>query len=120
MTRMARGAAVLFATVALAAGVLVSGAKAAPSPCSAKQCADEVAAGCPGLSGKDLDNCKTSVLNQCKLGVCSCTGDPTLPACGPTTTTTTTTTNPGGIQCCLRTVSCGPFEICQVVMTSEE
>src|SRR5215475_6984410 len=88
---MTRRAVVTLAAVALGAGVFVSGGKAAPSICGSKNCADEVAAGCPGLSGKDLDNCKTSVLNQCKLGVCSCTGDPALPACGPTTTSTTTT-----------------------------
>jgi hypothetical protein len=83
------------AAVALAAGVFVSGAKAAPSLCGSKQCAEEIAAGCAGLSGADFRACKRFVLDQCKISgetFCSCT-DPTLPACGPTTTTTTTTTS---------------------------
>src|SRR5262245_56557345 len=92
MTRMARGAAVLFAPVALAAGVLVSGANAAPLLCGSKQCAEEITAACGGLSGADFRACKRLVLDQCKISgetFCSCT-DPALPACAPTTTNTTT------------------------------
>jgi hypothetical protein len=37
----------------------------------------------------------------------------------PPTTTTTTTTTPGGIQCCLRTVTCGPFDNCQIMSAGE-
>jgi len=91
MTRMARGAAVLFAPVALAAGVFVSRAKAAPSICSSKACSEEIAAGCAGLSGMALKACKSLILDQCKAGTCTCTMQPGLPDCTPTTTSTTTT-----------------------------
>src|SRR5215510_3643820 len=92
MTRMARGAAVLFAPVALAAGVFVSEARAA-GKCTNSTCAEEIAAACAGLSGKDLNACKKSVVSNCMTNPdCSCT-DPSLPACGTNTTTSSTTTS---------------------------
>src|SRR5262249_45839032 len=90
-------AGVTLAAVALGAGVFVSGAKAAPSICGAKACSEEIAAGCPGLSGAALKACKSSILDPCKAGVCTCTGQPGLPNRPVTTTSTTTsssTTNP--------------------------
>src|SRR5215468_1691030 len=102
MTRMSRGAAIMFATVALAAGVLVSGANAAPPPpadCTSKSCKDDVAAF--GLSGKAVKACTTAVEDACKAGTCSCLTGATNPcsalspppvACTTTTTTTTTST----------------------------
>src|SRR5262245_62960851 len=89
---MTRRAVVTLVAVALGAGVFVSGAKAAPPLCGSKQCAEEIAAGCAGLSGADLKACKSSILAQCNAGQCTCTGQPGLPDC-PTTTTTTTTTS---------------------------
>src|SRR5215472_14033388 len=100
---MTRRAVVTLAAVALAAGVFVSGANAAPALCGSKQCAEEITAACGSLSGADFKACKRLVLDQCKISgetFCSCT-DPALPACGPTTstssTTTTTTTTLGEI-----------------------
>jgi len=80
------------AAVALWAGVLVSGAKAAAPLCGSKQCAEEIAAGCAGLSGAALKACKSAILDQCKTGTCTCTGQPGLPECPVTTTTSSTTT----------------------------
>src|SRR5262249_38472678 len=104
MTRMARGAAVMFATVALATGVLVSGAKAAPPTCSTKLCSDDAAVLNPNLSGKAAKACSSAVVTDCKAGICFCNvpvTDPTScavvlspmppPQCVTTTTTTTTT-----------------------------
>jgi hypothetical protein len=88
---MTRGAVVTLAAVALGAGVFVSGAKAASPICGSKQCAEEIAAGCAGLSGAALKACKSSILDQCKAGLCTCTGQPGLPDCPVTTTTTSST-----------------------------
>src|SRR5262247_649101 len=91
---MTRKAAVTLLAVALAAGVFVSGPKAAPPLCGSKQCSEEITAACGALSGADFRACKQSVLEQCKISgetFCSCT-NPALPPCGPTTTTTTTST----------------------------
>jgi hypothetical protein len=88
---MTRRAVVTLAAVALGAGVFVSSvATAAPPVCGKKACSEEIAAGCAGLSGRDLSVCSKSVIANCKTGSCSCTGE--IPACGPTTTTTTSTT----------------------------
>src|SRR5262245_26764313 len=125
MTRMARGAAVLFAPVALAAGVLVSGANAAAPLCGSKQCSEEITAACGALSGADFRACKRLVLDQCKISgetFCSCT-NPALPACTlPTTTTSSTTTSTTVITChfdpfggCLG--SCGGSDSCVLVDT---
>src|SRR5262245_8672609 len=106
-------AVVTLAAVALGAGVFVSGAKAAAPLCGSKQCAEEIAAGCAGLSGADFKACKKFVLDQCKISgetFCSCT-DPTLPACGPTTTPTTTPPS----ACCTQSTPGGPFDQCAVV-----
>jgi hypothetical protein len=94
---MTRRAVVALAAVALAAGVFVSGAKAAPPLCGSRFCAEEIAVACAGLSGADFGACKKLVLEQCKISgetFCSCT-NPALPPCttGTTTTTTTTTTS---------------------------
>src|SRR5215469_3175659 len=88
---MTRRAVVALAAVALAAGVFVSEATAA-GKCTNSTCAEEIAAACAGLSGKDLSACKKSVVSNCMTNPdCSCT-DPSLPACGTTPTTTSTTT----------------------------
>src|SRR5262245_28998631 len=91
MTRKA--VVTLVAAVALGAGVFVSGAKAASSICGSKACSEEIAAGCAGLSGAALKACKSSILGQCKAGLCTCTGQPGLPECPVTTTTSTTTSS---------------------------
>jgi hypothetical protein len=91
---MTRRAVVALAAVALTAGVFVSGAGAALPLCGSKPCAEEIAAACAGLSGKDPKICKSEVIMDCKLSnetFCSCT-NPALPACGTATTTTSTTT----------------------------
>src|SRR5262245_34565492 len=93
-------AVVTLAAFALWAGVFVSEARAAPPTCGSKNCGDEQATACAGLSGGNLSACKKCVISECKLGDCSCIGDPNLPSCDtmgpicnpPTTTTTTTTT----------------------------
>src|SRR5262245_25094055 len=90
---MTRGVVVALAAVTLAAGVFVSGAGAAPSLCGSKQCAEEITAGCAGLSGAALKACKASILDQCKAGTCTCTMQPGLPECPVTTTTSTTTSS---------------------------
>src|SRR5262245_38962243 len=90
---MTRRAVVTLAAVALGAGLFVSPvATAAPPACSNKSCSEEVAAGCAGLSGKARNMCRKSVIAQCNTGTCTCTGEPGLPDCTPTTTTTSTTT----------------------------
>src|SRR4029453_11309376 len=111
MTRMARGAAVMFAIVALAAGVFVSGPKAAPPVCGSKPCAEEIAAACAcaGLSGAGFRACKKLVLDQCKISgetFCSCT-NPALPPC-----TTGATTPPSA--CCTQSTPGGPFDQCSI------
>jgi hypothetical protein len=112
MTRMARGAAVLFATVALAAGVFVSGAKAAPPLCGSRQCAEEIDAACGGLSGAAFRACKSAVVTQCKISgetFCSCT-NPALPPCPPPPTTTTsssTTTTTSSTTTTTASTVCG-------------
>src|SRR4029453_5271363 len=90
---MIRGAVVTLAAVALGAGVFVPSVARAQNVCTKKACAEEVAAGCAGLSGMALSTCSKAVIAQCKImpPICSCT-DPPLPACGPTTTTTSSTT----------------------------
>src|SRR5262245_44924516 len=98
---MTRKAVVTLAAIALAAGVFVSGANAAPPLCGSKQCADEVAAGCAGLSGAALKACKASILDQCNTGTCTCTGEQGLPACGT-------------IQCCVQSSPMGAFDTCTV------
>src|SRR5262245_9081284 len=90
---MTRRAVVTLAAVALGAGLFVSPvATAAPPACSNKSCSEEVAAGCAGLSGKARNMCRKSVIAQCNTGTCTCTGEPGLPDCTPTTTPTSTTT----------------------------
>src|SRR4029453_7676954 len=91
---MIRGAVVTLAAVVLAAGVFVSGAKAAPPLCGSKQCAEEVSSACGAFVGEEFRACKKSVVEQCKVSgetFCSCT-NPALPAGTPTTTTTPTST----------------------------
>ena len=110
---MTRRAGVTLAAVALGAGVFVSGAKAAAPLCGSKQCAEEIAAGCAGLSGAALKACKSSILDQCNAGLCTCTGQPGLPDC-PVTTTTSTTTSPttttqAPVQCCVPGSPMGAF-----------
>src|SRR5262245_40608857 len=105
MSRMARGVVVLFATFTLVAGVLVSGARAAPPTCSSKLCSDDVGVIDGGLSGKALKACSNAVVAACKAGTCFCNvplTDPTScgavlsatppPQCTTTTTSTTTST----------------------------
>src|SRR5262249_61028093 len=104
-SRVSRGAAVLLATVTLVAGVMVSGAKAAPPTCSSKLCSDDAAVLNPNLSGKAAKACSSAVVTDCKAGICFCNvpvTDPTScalvlspmppPQCVTTTTTTTTST----------------------------
>jgi hypothetical protein len=92
MTMIGR-AVVTLAAVALGAGVFVPSVARAQNVCTKKACAEEIDAGCAGLSGMALSTCTKAVIAQCKImpPICSCT-DPTLPMCTPTTTTTTTST----------------------------
>src|SRR4030095_5205051 len=53
-----RRAVVMFATVALAAGVFVSGASAAPPLCGSKPCAEEISSACGAFSGQEFKACK--------------------------------------------------------------
>jgi hypothetical protein len=70
---MTRRAVVTLAAVALWAGVFVSGAKAVPPICGSRACAEETAAGCGSLSRAGFRECQRSVLDQCKVGNCTCT-----------------------------------------------
>jgi hypothetical protein len=107
---MIRRAVVSLAAVALGVGVFVSGAKAAAPICGSKACSEEIAAGCPGLSGAALKACKSLLLEQCKAGTCTCTMQPGLPNC-PVTTPTTTPPS----ACCTQSTPGGPFDQCAVV-----
>src|SRR4029453_5699565 len=110
MTRMARGAAVMFAIVALAAGFFASGPKAAPPLCGSKPCAEEISSACGAFTGADFRACKKLVLDQCKISgetFCSCT-NPALPPCPPPTTTPPS-------ACCTQSTPGGPFDQCAVV-----
>src|SRR5215475_9693801 len=98
---MTRRAVVTLAAVALAAGVFVSGPEAAPPLCGSKQCAEEIAAGCAGLSGAALKACKSSPLDQCNAWTCSCTLQLGLPVCG-------------AIKCCVQSSQMGAFVTCTV------
>src|SRR5262245_34498262 len=100
-SRMTRKAVVTLVAVALWAGGFVSEATATPRSvvvhppgklCNPNVCSEEVAAACPGLKAKAFNRCRKDLIANCRSGVCSCTGDPTLPACGPTTTSTSSTT----------------------------
>src|SRR5262245_12227449 len=87
-----RSVVVTLAAVALGAGVLVSSvAPAAPPSCGKKNCTAEIDAGSAGLSGKARSACSKSVIDNCKAGGCTCTMQPGLPDCTPTSTTTTST-----------------------------
>src|SRR4029453_17622431 len=106
---MIRGAVVTLAAVALAAGVFVSGAKAAPPLCGSKQFAEKNAAACGRLWGADFRACKKLVLDQCKISgetFCSCTNHG-LPPC-----TTGATTPPSA--CCTQSTPGGPFDQCSI------
>src|SRR5262245_66128680 len=99
MTRKAKAVVALLLAVALWAGGFVSEATATPGSvhppgklCNPNVCSEEVAAACPGLKAKAFNRCRKDLIANCRSGVCSCTGDPTLPACGPTTTSTSSTT----------------------------
>src|SRR5262249_57687772 len=103
--RMRKGG-VRLAVVLVRAGGFVSEATATPGVvhppgklCNPNVCSEEVAAACPGLRANAFNRCRKDLIANCRSGVCSCTGDPSLPACGPTATTTTsvpvTTTTTG-------------------------
>src|SRR5262245_47251222 len=98
MTRKAKAVVALLLAVALWAGGFVSEATATPGSvhppgklCNPNVCSEEVAAACPGLRANAFNRCRKDLIANCRSGVCSCTGDPSLPACGVTTTTSPTT-----------------------------
>src|SRR5262249_59706769 len=91
MTRKAVFALLL--AVAIWAGVFVSEATATKL-CNPNVCREEVAAACPGLKAAAFNRCRKDLIANCRNRVCSCTGDPTLPACSPTATTTASGTAP--------------------------
>src|SRR5262245_20190526 len=89
---MARTAIVALAAVALGVGVFVSSSAMADHSgrCdTSTACNDEISAACgPNPS----QSCVKNVINQCKAGSCTCTGEAGLPRCPVATTTSTTTT----------------------------
>src|SRR5262245_40537855 len=87
---MTRRAVVTLAAVALAAGVIVSEARAV-GKCNSNVFSEEIASACGSSTGAAFRACSKQVIANCKTTDCSCT-DPALPACGTTTTTSTTTT----------------------------
>src|SRR5262245_6360559 len=104
---MTRKAVVTLVAVALWGGGFVSEATATPGSvhppgklCNPNVCSEEVAAACPGLRANAFNRCRKDLIANCRSGLCTCTGDPTLPACGPTPTTTNTappTTTTGAV-----------------------
>jgi hypothetical protein len=69
-----------------------------------------------------FDTCTEETPAECAaqggiaLGSGTCSPNPCPPI---TTTTTTTTTTTLGIQCCVRTITCGAFDTCQVLQPGQ-
>jgi hypothetical protein len=72
---------------------------------------------------RDAASCtaKGGTAGACSSCCDACPAPGSGASCPATTSTVsvTTTTSAGGTQCCLRTVTCGPFDTCQVMTPSE-
>ena len=99
---MTRKAVVTFlAAVALGVGVFVSSSAMADKSGRCDKttaCNDEILAACGPQPSK---SCVDNLINQCKEFLCTCTGEPGLPACG-------------AIQCCVQSSPMGAFDTCTV------
>src|SRR5215510_13677545 len=91
---MTRRAVVALAAVALGMGVFVCSSAMADHSGSCDKltaCNDEISDACGPHPSK---SCVSNLIDQCKAGSCTCTGEAGLPRCPVTTTSSTTTSSP--------------------------